>query len=221
MKITTPNQALKRLISGNNRYILEKRLYPNQHRAYRSSLAKAQKPFACIFTCSDSRVVPEMIFDQGVGDLFIIRNAGHVLNDDVFATLEYAIMELKVKLVMVIGHLHCGAITAAIKNSENKGKYISQVSKKIAPAVEAARKQEGDLLINATKKHVENVVKEIKLTFSILMTQGEDMPMATGTYYNLESGTVTFLNSAHQRYRRSIQQSIISMPIVDKGGFPC
>ena len=110
----TPDLALQRLLDGNARYASGHSAHPHQTVARRVEVAKGQHPIAAIVTCSDSRVAPELYFDQGLGDLFVVRDAGNVINDHVIGSLEYAVEHLHVSVILVIGHEKCGAVSAAV-----------------------------------------------------------------------------------------------------------
>jgi carbonic anhydrase len=126
-----------------------------------------QHPFAVILTCSDSRVPPEVIFDQGIGDLFVIRNAGNIVDDVVIGSIEYAVEHLHTPLVIVLGHQQCGAVTAALKGGKATG-HIASVIEKILPAVADARKQPGDSLLNAIDANVARMVNELRASHPVL-----------------------------------------------------
>jgi carbonic anhydrase len=111
---TTPEDALKALIDGNARFMSNHPRYPDQTLEHIRALEKGQHPFAIIVTCADSRVAPELIFDQGFGDLFVIRNAGNLVGDYELGSIEYAVEHLQVPLVMVLGHESCGAVKAFV-----------------------------------------------------------------------------------------------------------
>ena len=153
--------ALKRLIDGNNRYVSSKMAHPNQTENRRKEVIKGQKPFAVIVGCSDSRIPPEIIFDQGIGDLFVIRVAGNIVDDVALGSVEYAVDHLGTKLVIVLGHGNCGAVTATVQGGEAHG-HIGSIVRTIAPAVEKARAQTGELIDNAIKINVDLDVDEIK-----------------------------------------------------------
>ena len=112
--VEDPPTALRALLAGNQRFISGRPLHPNQDADRRAAVAPAQKPFAVLFGCSDSRLAAEIIFDRGLGDLFVVRTAGHVLGPEVLGSLEYAIAVLDLPLVVVLGHDSCGAIGAAL-----------------------------------------------------------------------------------------------------------
>jgi carbonic anhydrase len=135
---TESNALLKKLSDGNTRFVTSHMIHPNISDIRRTEVAQGQKPFAVILTCSDSRVPPEIIFDQGLGDLFVIRTAGEVVDDIAIASIEYAIEHLGVKLIVVMGHQKCGAVDAAVKG----GKFtlhIDQLVEEIMPAVKKAK----------------------------------------------------------------------------------
>ena len=115
------DDALAQLVEGNRRFVSGEVARPHQSAARRAELAKGQAPVAIVLTCSDSRVAPELYFDQGLGDLFVIRNAGNVLDDHVLGSIEYAVEHLHVPLLIVIGHEKCGAVSAAVGGGERRG----------------------------------------------------------------------------------------------------
>ena len=127
------DEALKRLLAGNSRYAAMRQQYPNQSTTHREQLVESQNPFAAILSCSDSRVPSELIFDQGLGDLFIVRTAGHVVNDLVIASIEYAVFALRVPLVMVVGHRNCGAVTSVVQGQALPG-HMAQLAETLWPA---------------------------------------------------------------------------------------
>src|SRR5438093_11322144 len=111
-RLTTPGAALAELRAGNERFVSGTRVHPNQDAEHRAALASSQTPFAVIFGCSDSRLAAEIIFDLGLGDAFVVRTAGQVIDDAVLGSLEYSISELKVPLIVILGHDSCGAVSA-------------------------------------------------------------------------------------------------------------
>jgi carbonic anhydrase len=126
-KVVDAGKALKRLQDGNARFVAGKSQHPHVARDWRSGLEDQQNPFAVVLGCSDSRVPPELIFDQGFGDLFIIRVAGNVVDTDVAASIEYAVDHLDTRLVVVMGHSNCGAITAALDHLASPGDEPAEV----------------------------------------------------------------------------------------------
>lgn len=137
---TTPAQAWADMRAGNDRFIAGKPLHPHQDVAMRRSLAAAQGPRAALFGCADSRLAAEIIFDVGLGDLFVVRNAGQVIGDSIIGSLEYAVGVLNVPLIVVLGHDSCGAVQAAIDSQLPDAPplphYIDGLVKKIVPAVQ-------------------------------------------------------------------------------------
>ncbi len=186
-------QALQKLFEGNTRFVASHALHPNQTAKRRSELTAGQHPFAVVVGCADSRVPPEIIFDQGLGDLFVIRVAGNIVDDVVLGSIEYAVEHLGVPLVMVLGHESCGAVTASIQGGEPHG-HIGSIVKAIQPAVEQAKEQSGDLLVNAIQTNVARVVEHIKTVAPILsQAVKEEKVQVVGGYYNLDTGEVVVL----------------------------
>lgn len=140
----TPDQALQRLIDGNARFTAGKAGHPNQDAARRTALATGQSPFAVIVGCSDSRVSPELVFDQGLGDVFVVRVAGNVVDADVAGSVEYAVEHLHSPLVLVLGHQNCGAVAAALlpqSEREKETRDIQAVLNQIQPALKDINSQ--------------------------------------------------------------------------------
>ena len=138
------------MLEGHQRYLHGQPLHLHQKAGWRATLAYSQHPFAVILGCGDSRVPPEIIFDQGLGDLFVIRTAGHVLDAAVLGSVEYGLEKLNIPLVMVLGHERCGAVQAAVKAMET-GSVISghlgDLVAAIKPAVEQVKDQHGAILL--------------------------------------------------------------------------
>jgi carbonic anhydrase len=134
----TPALAWRRLREGNERFVNGESCHPNQDASRRSSLVETQNPFAVIFGCSDSRLAAEIIFDVGLGDVFVVRTAGQVIDDAVLGSLEYSVAVLGVPLIVVLGHDNCGAVTAT-KDSVNTGQmpagFIRDLVERITPSV--------------------------------------------------------------------------------------
>lgn len=189
----TAEDALDRLMEGNRRFVEEMLENPRKDHKWRSSLTEGQSPFAVILTCSDSRVAPEIVFDQGLGDLFVIRVAGNVARDKVIGSIEYAVAHLNSKLVMVLGHEKCGAVGASLEIDNNEG-HIGTIIQAIKPAVYLARKMEGDLLTNAVKNNAQMVAEQLKEAQPIL-TRGlqEQGVQIVPAYYKLSTGEVELL----------------------------
>ncbi|MFD4867601.1 carbonic anhydrase [Streptomyces sp. NPDC058412] len=137
-----PAQALDDLLAGNQRFVAGAPQHPNQDAARRAELAPAQQPFAVLLGCSDSRLAAEIIFDQGLGDLFVVRTAGHVLGPEVLGSIEYGTSVLDCRLVVVLGHDSCGAVAAAraaVEEGLPAAGYVRDVVERVTPSVLAAR----------------------------------------------------------------------------------
>lgn len=156
---TTPAQAWQRLTEGNARFIAEESAHPNQDIGLRHELAGYQNPFAIFFGCGDSRVAAEIIFDQGLGDMFVVRTAGHVIDSAVLGSIEYAVEILNVPLIVVLGHDSCGAVLAAIaaegEDAPVLPPHIAGLISKITPAVHRVIKASG------TAEHAEIDSQEV------------------------------------------------------------
>ena len=181
--IEDANEALQMLKEGNERFLKNDLIKKDSYHVDRELLCSCQKPFAVILTCSDSRVAPEIFFDQKLGDIFIVRNAGNIVDVTALGSIEYAIVKLKCKLVVVCGHSSCGAVSAACK-SEDYPPNIKVLIDHIKPAVEKG----GDLK-QITINNIELMVEEIKAD-NIARHSGV---MVVGAFYDLQSGEVSWL----------------------------
>jgi carbonic anhydrase len=197
-EVVTAEDALKKLIEGNKRYVEGKLSNPRRNSARRTELAKGQHPFAVILSCSDSRVPPEVIFDQGLGDLFVIRTAGHVVDEMAIGSIEYAVEHLGTQLIMVLGHERCGAVTAAVQAvdapAHNEGEVcnICSIVNAIRPAIEKVKDKHGDLLENSVKANVKLVAEKLRSSKPVLAELvGDGLLKVVGGYYDLDSGAVT------------------------------
>lgn len=189
----TPNSALKKLMAGNQRYIEQKRTFPDQARSRVVEVAKGQHPFATILACSDSRVAPEIIFDQGLGDLFDIRVAGNFLDDVVLGNIEYAALELGVPLLVILGHERCGAVKAALDGKAVPG-HISTLVAAIKPAVDSTKGQTGDAWDNAVRANVKMNVNKLQSSSPILAEAVKAGKLkVVGGRYDLDSGKVEII----------------------------
>lgn len=142
--------ALARLTDGNKRFVAGALTHPAQSIERRAETAQGQHPFAVILTCADSRLSPEIIFDQGLGDLFVVRNAGNLVDDLVLGSIEYAVEHLHAPLIVVLGHTKCGAVSAAVAGGEAPG-HIKSIVASLSPAVGLAKKKPGDPVDNAVR----------------------------------------------------------------------
>jgi carbonic anhydrase len=195
-----PDAVLARLLEGNKRFARGEPAHPGRTPADFAALAEGQTPMAVVVGCADSRVPPELIFDQGVGDLFVVRVAGNVISGagaSVKGSIEYAIAELGVRLVVVMGHTQCGAVKAALKHIDADDKAagsIGDLVETIKPAAAAARGKPGDLLDNAIRANVERGVERLKgLEPTLAGPVKSGQVKVAGAIYDLRGGKVTVL----------------------------
>jgi carbonic anhydrase len=196
--VTNPDQAYNRLKAGAARFQSGSARRPDQATTYRATLAAGQHPFACILSCVDSRVPPEIVFDQGLGDLFVSRTAGQVLDHAVVGSVQYGVAELKIPLLVVLGHEKCGAVKATLeaveKRSPASGSDIDTLVAAIKPAVEKAETDHAsDVLDAAVRNNIANIVAELgtKPIISSAVTAGN--LRVVGARYDLDTGAVEFL----------------------------
>jgi carbonic anhydrase len=190
---------------GNERFVSGEPLHPRQDVERREELATAQHPSAALFGCSDSRLAAEIIFDKGLGDLFVVRNAGQVISDSVIGSLEYAVAVLNVPLIIVLGHDQCGAVRAAIDSSQPDAAplppHIAQLIAPIGPAVQrvaAAERAAGDLAADGLPDISEVVREHLRDTVAELLERSELISDAVaagtlavvGANYRLAEGRV-------------------------------
>ena len=190
-----PAEAISKLKEGNGRYTSGNLQHPGQTAERRTELAKTQHPFAAIVSCSDSRVPPEIVFDQGLGDLFIVRMAGNVINDEGLGSIEYSVDHLGTRLILVLGHQSCGAVKAARETIAAKGKapgHIESLVRAIQPAVEATAKDDLDVTIKENVKHVVQALRSSTPVLKAKVDSGD--VQVIGGYYSLDTGAVTFLD---------------------------
>lgn len=192
--VSTADSALQLLIDGNDRFVSDSVLVDNISKSKRFTLKdKGQKPFAVIVTCSDSRVAPELLFDQGLGDLFVIRIAGNVLDSVGLGSVQYAVEHLHVPLVVILGHENCGAVTAAVQGGELPG-ALPAIGKRIMPSIEKV-KGTGTKDDITDKVIDQNVLENVAILEKDRMV--EELIKASkvkvvGAKYHLESGLVTY-----------------------------
>jgi len=219
--IVSPAEAISRLKEGNGRYTSGNQQHPHEssderkHMATnsyanadmiflgmtaeqaakrRGELTKSQHPFAAIVSCSDSRVPAEIVFDEGLGDLFVVRVAGNVMNDENLGSIEYAVDHLAVRLIVVLGHQRCGAVKAAkdtIAAKTEAPAHIQSLVNAIRPPVEATVKGDLEATVEA---NVKNVVQALRSSTPILKPKVDSGEVRViGGYYSLDTGSVTFL----------------------------
>ncbi len=194
IELNPAKDPLKRLIQGNQRYVSSTTVCHEDWSAKRAALIENQKPFAIIVACSDSRVPPEIVFDQSLGDLFVIRIAGNVVDDFAIGSIEYGVNILGANLVLVLGHVNCGAVSAALKGMTFDN-HIQEVVNAIQPAIAITKGEGGDLLEKTIKANVNIVEKKLKSSKPLLAKLVEKGTLQiVGGYYDLESGKVDFLD---------------------------
>jgi len=188
--VVTADMAQKMLVDGNNRFSLEEYSEQAIGKMRRAELVKGQSPFAVIVSCSDSRVPPELIFDQGLGDIFVVRVAGNVLGAIELGSVEYAVEHLGAKLVVVLGHEQCGAVKATIDGGEIPPN-IQAIATMIQPAVTAARDSHVENIYEAaTDVNIINMVTALKADTTFTHIPGVKI---IGAKYKLAFGEVEFL----------------------------
>ena len=181
------------LLDGNKRFIDGRSLHDHQDAAERGIVAKGQQPFAVIVGCSDSRVPAEIIFDQGLGRLFVVRTAGHVMGNAAVGSVEYAVEHLGTQLVVVLGHQRCGAVDAATKGGHAPGQ-IGSLIQAIQPAVKSVRRQSGSVLDNSITANVKMVVSQLRWAAPILSKRVDKGTLRiVGARYDLGTGVATIV----------------------------
>lgn len=209
-----PYYGLKKLMYGNRRFAEKKGINPRQTDEDLRNTKLGQKPFATIIGCADSRVPNEIIFDQGVGDLFVTRTAGQVMAQASYGTIEYATVVLNTRLIVVLGHQSCGAVDAAMKLPENPPGHVVTLINAIKPASLYAKQHAGksdeDLLDIAVRQNVIEQVNELRGLEPVLSRMSEKGEvLIVGAVYNLQSGTVVFLEetiSSLPKYAQSTNE---------------
>lgn len=187
-------KALQKLKDGNARFSELKLKHPDSNKKRRLEMIKGQHPFVVILSCSDSRVPPELIFDQGLGDIFEIRNAGNVLDEHVIGSIEYAVMHCGVKLIVIMGHQDCGAVAATL-SGKSETDYIKSLENSILPAIDDCKKNGLEINSeNVVKAHVMQSINELFSKDTALVNyMKENNVKLIPAYYHLDSGIVDFL----------------------------
>jgi carbonic anhydrase len=192
-KGVSADEALARLLEGNKRFVEMKLAHPDQDIACRTALSKGQQPFAIILGCSDSRVPPEVIFDQGLGGLFVVRVAGNVADDIGIASMEYAVEHLGSRLIVVLGHERCGAVTAAVKGGELPG-HLPVLMTALKPAVDKSKGAAGDPVDAAIVANVGITAAQLRGSKPILAEMVEKGEIKiVGGRYDLDTGAVELI----------------------------
>lgn len=191
----TPQEALQMLMEGNDRFVTQKRNNPNQDTVRLTEVAQGQNPFAAMLSCADSRVPSEIIFDRGLGDLFVVRCAGNVATPEEIGSLEFGTLVLGAKVLMVIGHEYCGAVKATMKGAEVPGQ-IGSILEAISPAVTEYQGQQDDPMAveAAAKANVKYQMEKLLASpvISELITTGK--LIVVGGYYDLDTGVISMVS---------------------------
>ena len=194
--LTTPAAVLDTLAAGNARYATDSALHCNQNYHRRAEVYAAQAPFAIVLGCSDSRVPPEVVFDRRLGELFVVRLAGNIADDDALGSIEYAVEHFHSPLVLVLGHEKCGAVAAtvdALKAGDEPSGFVGAIVKKIMPAARRASKEPGNTLHDAVVENVRDVVSSIRERSAIVAAAERHGALrVAGATYDLGNGRVTF-----------------------------
>ena len=205
----TANSTWSRFLAGNRRFAQNKPEHPWQDRQTRESLIDSQNPDAAILSCSDSRVPPEVVFDQGLGDMFTVRTAGQVIDDGVLASLEFAVTELQVSLLVILGHEHCGAVASAVKAVDALGAQARQgddihdaisrsdsiVVRSVGSSVQQARDEELTSTDDVERIHVARTIEDLVTRSAIIRDALHvERLMIVGARYLLTTGVVEVLS---------------------------
>ncbi|HEX2312648.1 MAG TPA: carbonic anhydrase, partial [Thermomonospora sp.] len=198
----SPAQAWARLASGNAQWVAGSPRHPHQTVERRREVAAEQHPFATVVSCIDSRVPPETVFDQGVGDLFVIRTGGESLDDLVIGSVEYGPVQDGTPLIVVLGHQRCGAVRAAIDAIDN-GRvlpgHLGRVADALRPAVAEAHRRGGDLTDQTIRAHVVRTVAALGRDPELAVRIRRGRLGLVGAYYELDTGRVSVLQTSGVR----------------------
>lgn len=194
-RMTAP-EAWQALLAGNRRYMNDQ-LVHTEHTARREETTAKQHPFAIVLSCSDSRVPPEILFDQGIGDLFVVRVAGNVADALGIGSIEYAVSHFACSLLVVLGHTNCGAVRAAVDvlgSGHAAPGHIAAIVQEIAPAVESARTKVGDVYLNVTKANAIAVAAKANRSEPIIAPAVKEKRLeVVAALYSLQTGRVSLL----------------------------
>lgn len=187
--------AWKLLVDGNQNFVHGTPAHPRQDADVRRAIANKQTPFAALFGCSDSRLAAEMIFDVGLGDLFVVRNAGQVIAETILGSLEFAVEVLKVPLILVLGHDECGAVRATMDasagNLELEGEFIHKLVDRIMPTVERSHAAGETSIDDITARHVADTIEELLERSNVISHAVKTGKLAVvGANYKLELGDI-------------------------------
>lgn len=191
-KTLPPDAALQKLLEGNQRFVQHRPQYPDQSELRLKEVAQVQHPFATILSCADSRVPPEILFDQGIGDIFDVRIAGNIATPAAIGSIEYAVEMLGSPLLMVLGHERCGAVTAAVQNKPLPGE-ISTFVTAILPAVDRVKSESGDLVNNAVTANVRYQIEQLLRSPLLTARSQFGQLKIVGGRYDLDTGKVSLI----------------------------
>lgn len=193
-EMPTPKEGLQRLLEGNERFVADKSLCPDRNQDRRAATVAQQRPFAVVLGCSDSRVPPELAFDQGIGDIFVVRVAGNVVGETELDSVEYSAIYNNSSIILVLGHENCGAVTAVM---ENKTHDIEAIAQLIKPALQnntKNKKKTGPMtLTKAIEANIQNSVNRIKKSAPIAKLIQDGKVEVVGAYYDLNTGKVSLV----------------------------
>lgn len=195
---TTPAQAWAELAAGNERFVADTPLHPNQNAERRHRLTSGQAPLASFFGCADSRVAAEVIFDQGLGDLFVVRTAGHVVGPTELGSLEFGAVDLAIPLIVVLGHDSCGAIKAsveAVRSGRMPGGFVRDLVERVMPSVIAAQRGGAATTDEVVAEHVRQTVRLLPERSSVIADRIDDGRLAVvGLTYALSRGRASIVD---------------------------
>lgn len=188
--------AIRTLLDGNARFAANKCIHPNMDFERRFRTLESQKPFTLVITCFDSRVAPEIIFDQGIGDLLVMRSPGHVINEDTIGAAEYAVSYLNVPLIVVLGHENCAAVDTAIKNTKTTS-GMDKITETLRNNIGYIDPNSPNALDEATKKNVKTVCNQLNNSSKILSSAVKQKKLEiTGMYYHLKTGNAEIISDS-------------------------
>jgi carbonic anhydrase len=191
------DEALRLLMEGNQRWVASRPDRPNQSIERRTEVAGGQRPFAIVFSCIDSRVPPELIFDRGLGDLFVVRTAGHVIDNAALGSMEFGVEEIHVPLIVVLGHERCGAVVASIEAEEQHATapgHIAHLVDGIRPSIEYTHDWPGDRTDNVVRSHTGMTVTNLRASEPVLEHAVADGKLKiVGGHYDLDTGEVELI----------------------------
>jgi carbonic anhydrase len=198
-QLWTPADAWAELARGNARFVAGEQGHPNQDAARRDSLTEGQTPIAVFFGCADSRVAAEIIFDRGLGDLFVVRTAGHVIDSGVLGSIEFGVEVLDIPLVVILGHDSCGAVSAtvdAVQNGVLPGGYIRDIVERVTPSVLAAQQAGMTTADQIEEEHVRHTLRLLTERSSLVADRIASGRLAVvGAAYALGDGRARIIDS--------------------------